>query len=147
MLGLDCWLMCSFPELTGSSVSPLFLPSLAFFQWNPKPCATPSVTDDSDEPQQKETSPFPSLHNEVVASFIHLQRTNPVSGVREELNSILKNVYIEHQLYARHWAWCTKLGDILTPWRNCVLTGSIVILYLHHTLFYDVRGGVRWEEV
>lgn len=82
--------MCSFSELTGSSVSPLFLPALAFLQWNPKPCATPSVTDDSDEPQQKEPSPFPSLHDEVVASFIHLQWTNPVSGVREELNSILK---------------------------------------------------------
>lgn len=82
--------MCSFSERTGSSASPLFLPALDFFQWNPKPCATPSATDDNDKPQQKETSPFPSLHNEVVASFIHLQRTNPVSGVREELNSILK---------------------------------------------------------
>lgn len=82
--------MSSFSELTGSSVSPLFLSALVFSQLNPKPCATPSVTDDNDKPQQKETSPFPSLHNEMVASFIHLQWTNPVLRCQEELNSFLK---------------------------------------------------------
>lgn len=137
MFGLRCWLMCCFSELTGSYVSHVFLPALAFFQWTPKPCAIPSDTDNG-KSQVKETSPFPSLHNEVVASFTHLQWAN--TAFRVEFNSA--KIDIKHQALAfvlgmQSWVifWLSEGAH--------VLIGSIVFLDLHHTMFYDVGGGVR----
>lgn len=83
----------------------------------------------------------------MVASFIHLQWANPELGANKELNSILQKSILSTNyvpgtgLGARD----TKLGDTLTPRRNSCSNRGIVILSLHHTMLYDVGGGVGGE--
>lgn len=74
MLGLDCWCMCSVSGLPGSRVFPFFIPVLALSHWDPKFCATSLILTMANP--VTETSIFPSLRGQVVASWIQVPWVN-----------------------------------------------------------------------